>query len=130
MKSFLVIFSLDILIFQTNNKMITRADCPSKIADPYPGKRSKNNPAGSLLTRKEYVEKQVQDWIEHFKDSEQYQHELVTSKVRYLVQHLKVFNMTYKAALKLLVELESRLTETDADGEVARFLKDQLVSRL
>ena len=95
--------------------MITRADCPSKIADPYPGKRNKNNPSGSLLTRKEYVEKQVQDWIDHFKDNEQYQDELVTNKVRYLVRHLKVFNMTYKAALKLLVELESRLTVTDAE---------------
>ena len=107
--------------------MITRADCPSKIADPYPGKWSKNNPAGSLLTRKEYVEKQVQDWIEHFKDSEQYQHELVTSKVRYFMQHLKVFNMTYKAVLKLLVELESRLKETDADDISVGQMQDEVM---
>ena len=60
--------------------MITKADCPSKAADPYPGKRTRNNPTGSVLTRKQFIEKQVEDWINHIDDSEEYQNELVSRK--------------------------------------------------
>ena len=102
--------------------MITRADCPAKAADLYPGKRTRSNPAGILLTRKEYVAKQVQDWIDHFEDSEQYQSEILSVKVKYLVHHLRVLNITTKVARKLLVELESKHQADEGLSAVANSL--------
>ena len=100
--------------------MITKADCPSKKADPYPGIMRKDNPSGSLLTRQQHIEKQVQDWIDHFEDSDQYQNESVSNKVRYLMRHIKVLNVTRRAATKILVELESKQRESDAQEESAK----------
>ena len=102
--------------------MITRTDCPSTEAEKYPGKRGRNNPAGILLTRKEYVAKQVEDWIAHFKDNEKYENEYLSVKVKYLVQHLKVLNISTKVARKLLVELESKHQE---DGAYANLLEER-----
>ena len=95
--------------------LISQTDCPAKTADPYPGKRTHKNPGGSLLTRNVHTEEQVQLWINHFKDSEKYQNETVSGKVMYLQPHLKAVNVSRKAALKLLVKLESK---DNRQGEV------------
>ena len=100
--------------------MITKEDCPSQKADPYPGKRSRKNPSGSLLTRQQHIEKQVQDWISHFKDSDRYQNDTVYNKVKYLMRYLKGLNVTNRAATKLLVELESKHSESDSQEENAK----------
>ena len=105
--------------------MITKADCPSKAADPYPGKRGRNTPTGSVLTRKQFIEKQVEDWINHFDDSEEYQNELVSRKAVYLVRHLKVFKIPYKSALKLLVEVESRQKENDIEDNSQQQIQNE-----
>ena len=78
-----------------------------------------------MLTGKKYIEKQVQDWVNHVEDSEQYHNELVTNKVSYLVRNLQVFNITHKAAMKLLVEIESRQTETDSEQITERQIQDE-----
>ena len=102
--------------------MIRKADCPSKLAESYPGKYSKNNPAGSLLTKKQYTEKQVQDWIDHFGDSQEYQDESFAHKVTYLVRHLKALNITRKETQKFLVQLEGK----PADGRARKGKEGEL----
>ena len=82
-----------------------------KLAEGYPGKYRKDNPTGSLLTKKQHIEKQVQNWIDHFGDSQDYQNENLANKVRYLERHMKPLNVTRKAARKLLVQLESKHAE-------------------
>ena len=91
--------------------MIRKKDCPSKIADSYPGKYSKDKPNGSFLTKKQHIEQEVQKWIDHFGDSNEYQNESVANKVIYLEQHLKPLNVSRKNARKLLVQSESKNTE-------------------
>ena len=66
-----------------------------------------------MLTRKQYIEKQVEECISHFGDSETYKNELVSRKMRYLMPHLKALNVPSKVAVSLLIKLESRQNEVD-----------------
>ena len=60
--------------------MITRKGCPTKLAEPYPEIKNRNNPSGSLLTRKEYIIREAQAWIDHFGDSENYRNTFTANK--------------------------------------------------
>ena len=98
--------------------MITKADCPPNIASGYPGKWGRNNRSGSLLSRNEYTEKLVKDWIDHFEGSENYQNAMLSNKAVYLTKHLVALKVPYKVALKHLVELESKQSSTVTSDNV------------
>ena len=83
--------------------MITKKDCPIKTAEPYPGIKNRNNPSGSLNTRKEHIIKEAQAWINHFGDSENYRNTSTSNKAIYLTKHLKALDVKHKAAVKLIV---------------------------
>ena len=57
---------------ESKKKVMRKEDCPSTVADPYPGKKSRNNPNGTILTKSEFIEKEVENWVEHFKNSDSY----------------------------------------------------------
>ena len=98
--------------------MITKADCPPNIASGYPGKWSRNNRSGSQLSKSEYTEKLVKDWIDHFKSSDNYQNSPLSKKALYLTRHLVALKVTYKVALKLLVDLESKQSSVVSSDNV------------
>ena len=45
---------------------IRAKDCPPGKAPFYPGKKTRNNPTGSMLTRYEFADKVITDWVRHF----------------------------------------------------------------
>ena len=96
--------------------MITKEDCPPQGAPPYPGKWSSQNPLGTTLSKSEYIDKQVEDWVKHFKNSQNYQNTVLSNKAKYLVRHLGKVNVNWrkvntKVAMKLLVKAEVRLSQ-------------------
>ena len=52
---------------------IRQDDCPPGSAENYPGKKTKNNKNGSELTRDEWVDKVIEEWVSHFKDNDKYE---------------------------------------------------------
>ena len=52
---------------------INKEDCPSEIAPRYPGVYQKNNPNGSVLSKEEFTECAVQEWVKHFNGSDKYE---------------------------------------------------------
>ena len=92
---------------------ISKTDCPQVTAAPYPGAKSRNNPSGSLLSRNEYIEQSVQNWINHFEDSEKYQNSSLSLKGLYLVNHLNLIGVNIKLAKRLLCTIESKQDKTN-----------------
>ena len=64
--------------------MITKKDCPPMRANPYPGKLK------TKLSKEEYIDKEVEDWVGYFGDSQEYQNSLLSLKVKYLLRHLEM----------------------------------------
>ena len=56
-------------------------------ADPYPGKLKCH------LSKEEYIDKKVEDWVGYFGDSQEYQNSCLSLKVKYLLPHLEMFNV-------------------------------------
>ena len=93
--------------------MITKDDCPTEIAEPYPGLVRKDLRSGIVLTRGEYLEKTVKEWVEHFGDSENFQTTSLAKKAVYLFPHLIALKVNYNGAKKLLVAFESKQPDTE-----------------
>ena len=100
------------LIFQIRTMIISKADCPTEIAAPYPGARTRNNPTGSYLSRTQYIDSLVNDWVNHFGDSADFQNTSLSRKTMYLVRHLVALKVNQKVAMKILVNIESRQEKT------------------
>ena len=86
---------------------ISQGDCPEFQAASYPGKFSRNNKGGSKLSRAEYKEEQVREWVAHFDDNPKYDNTSLAHKVRYLIQHLALLKVKSKEARAILVKVES-----------------------
>ena len=94
--------------------MITKEDCPPQTAPPYPGKWSRENPRGTSVSRSDYIDHLVDNWVKHFEDSQSYQNSTLSHKAKYLVRYLVNVNVNWrkvnaKVATKLLVQAEIRL---------------------
>ena len=96
---------------------IAREDCPENPAIAYPGKYGRNNRGGSVLTREEFKEEAVRNWVDHFDESEKYQNTPLGHKAIYLARHLKRFNVDAKEARALIVKVESAQTREVAEQE-------------
>lgn len=77
-------------------------------ANPYPGKLK------TKLSREEYIDKEVEDWVGYFGDSQEYQNSLLSLKVKYLLRHLEMLIVNKrenksKIARKLLVKAEVKM---------------------
>ena len=49
---------------------IRSEDCPPGSAPPYPGKKTKKNVEGVELSKSEFTDKIISDWVRHFEDKE------------------------------------------------------------
>ena len=88
---------------------ISQRDCPADPAPQYPGKYSRINPNGSILSKQEFLDSAVKAWVDHFKESEKYESTRLSNKVTYLMQHLKHYKtarLTKKVVQAMLVKAE------------------------
>ena len=53
------------------NLGIKLEDCPPP-AQTYPGKMPRNNKTGSLQSRQEYIDSEIEKWVRHFDNAEKY----------------------------------------------------------
>ena len=90
-------------------KSIIREDCPQGKAPVYPGKKNKNNPNGSELSKNEFVGQVIEGWVRHFGDKEKYRNTSWSNKNLYLHQYLIPLGLARSAAKKLLIDVETKL---------------------
>ena len=91
---------------------ICAADCPTERAPPYPGVWTRKNPTGSLLSKSKYIESMVQQFVDHFGDSETFQNTSLSNKTKYLVLYLDHLKVKNKVAKKILADIESKQSKT------------------
>ena len=97
---------------------INAADCPEFQAAPYPGKFSRKKRGGTKLSRGEFKEQQVKEWVAHFGDDPKYDNTSLAHKVLYLVQHLAPLKVKNKEARAILVKVESEKELRPGEGIV------------
>jgi hypothetical protein len=90
---------------------IKKADCPPGLAEPYPGKKSRNNPKGTVLTKSEFTDKSVETWVRHFENSDEYHKTIFSNKVGYLKTYLKPLKVGYSDVKEKLMAAESKLAQ-------------------
>ena len=101
---------------------IRSEDCPQGMAEPYPGKQSRNNPSGSVFTKSEYINSEVEKWVRHFDDSDLYHKTYFSDRVKYLQVYLRPLCVSYKEAKSKLLEVEARVAQ---DNEEDNFENSQ-----
>ena len=98
---------------------IRREDCPVDRAPFYPGKKSRNNPNGSTLTKFEFVSKTIEDWVKHFDDSDKYHNTGFAEKVGYLKVHLRNLFVGSNEVKETLLAVENKLAENREEETLA-----------
>ena len=98
---------------------IRREDCPVDRAPFYPGKKSRNNPNGSTLTKFEFVSKTIEDWVKHFDDSDKYHNTGFAEKVGYLKVHLRNLFVGSNEVKETLLAVENKLAENREEENLA-----------
>ena len=104
---------------------IRAEDCPPGTAPFYPGKKTRNNPAGTPLSRSEFADKVITDWVQHFEDKEKYKRTKWHNKSRYLVTYMKPLGVGYQTVKQKLLDIERKLAEEEKDEELTRSLSVQ-----
>ena len=104
---------------------IRSEDCPSGFAPYYPGKKNRNNPNGTLLSRSEFADQVITDWVRHFTDKERYRRTAWAHKCKYLVQYLKPLGVDYKTAKTKLLDIEQKLANEEEEEVITRSLSTQ-----
>ena len=100
------------------DKGIRREDCPEGTAPLYPGKKTKNNKDGTDLSRKEFVAKVIEDWVNHFGDEEKYKTTCWGNKIVYLMRYLEPLGVKRTDAKKLLIDTETKLAKLLQENEL------------
>ena len=85
------------------------------MAVAYPGKKSKNNPGGSVLTKDEFIGEAIENWVRHFNNSDKYHQTYFTNKACYLEFHLKHLKVAYKKVKEILMKVEFKLAKETED---------------
>ena len=99
--------------------LIRLDDCPAGKAPYYPGKKSKDNRNGSELSRSEFVDKVISNWVEHFNGSELYERAPWHNKTSYLMIYLKPLNITRTEAGQRLIAIEKKLVVEAQDKKLS-----------
>ena len=98
---------------------IRSEDCPDDTAPVYPGKKSRNKPNGSSLTKSEYILKAIDIWVKHFDDSDRYHNTAFGNKVTYLKLYLKNLHIGSSEIKEKLLAVENLLAEKTEDENLA-----------
>ena len=102
-------------------------DCPPGKAPHYPGKRNKNNTRGSDLSKSDFIDKVIEDWILYFDNKEKYEKTSWSNKTKYLVRYLEPLKVARSLAETKLIEIETRLA-TEAESNELKNSQDILCS--
>ena len=68
---------------------IRYTDNPPDPAPPYPGKKSRNHPEGSVLTRHEFLQQHSDQWLQYVKDNALFKTSYFSDKLKCLKHHLR-----------------------------------------
>ena len=100
---------------------ITQDDCPLNKAEKYPRKFTKNNLTGTTLSKEEYKETLVKNWVQHFYQSEikteKYQNTPLAHKSIYLMRHLDNNPVKQKEARALIIKAEVSIDTNNRQRE-------------
>ena len=99
---------------------IRSEDCPPRNAPAYPGKKTKNNKEGVELSKSEFTDKVISDWVRQFEDKDKYQNTPWGVKTMYLMMYLKPLGVGMQAAKEKLIQIETKLAEETEDIELTR----------
>ena len=108
---------------------IKKADCPPGLAEPYPGKKSRNNPKGTVLTKSEFTDKSVETWVRHFENSDEYHKTIFSHKVGYLQTYLKPLKVGYSDVKEKLMAAESKLAQ-ESEEEILTQSQNLLIQNV
>ena len=95
-------------------------DCPPGKAPHYPGKRNKNNTRGSDLSKSDFIDKVIEDWILYFDNKEKYEKTSWSNKTKYLVRYLEPLKVARSLAETKLIEIETRLATEAESNELKK----------
>ena len=102
---------------EKDDDVMSRADCPANQAPKFPGKKTRNNPTGTLLTKSEFIEKEIEAWVNHFNNSNMYHETYFAHKIIYLRQHLKDLSVEKGEMKRILIQVEKKLAkETEEEN--------------
>ena len=99
-------------------EIINREDCPPGEAPFFPGQKTKNNKNGTTLSKIQFVNKVIEDWVRHFKDNKKYENTLWGHKTMYLQRYLKPISVGIKEAQKRLIEIETKIACETEENEL------------
>ena len=97
-------------------------DCPAGTAPRYPGKQTRNNPNGTHLSKDQFADKVISDWVKHFEDKERYKKAPWSNKATYLLEYMKPLGIGYKAAKTKLLNIERMIAKEEEEEELTRSL--------
>ena len=104
------------------SNLLRAEDCPSGTAQFYPGKKTRNNPTGTHLSKDEYADKVISDWVKHFEDKERYKSAPWSNKASYLLEYIKPLKIGYKAAKSKLLNVERKIAVEEEGEDLTRSL--------
>ena len=86
----------------------------------FPGKYSKNNKDGTMLTKTKWKEKEARKWVQGVKESGEFEHDFFSLRVKYLRSWLnRTFtDVSQTEAKKILVQLEAEDVQDEQQTEV------------
>ena len=97
---------------------IVNEDCPPGKAPIFPGKKTRNNPGGVELSKSEFTDKVIRDWVKYFANKDKYQNTPWSVRTRYLVRFLKPLGVGMQVAKEKLIKVEKMLAEEADDFEI------------
>ena len=106
---------------EDSKKEIRIEDCLQGKAPKFPGKKSKDNKNGTELSKSEFIDVVIEDWIRHHFDNnrEKYRNTQWAHKTNYLVQYLRPLGVARSEATKRLIKTETKLEEDIRNNEVS-----------
>ena len=69
---------------------------PPEPAPPYPGKFRRNNQKGVAMTKEQWIQEQVFQWVVYMKDKPAYSKAFLSTKAKVLLSHLSKFTSKTK----------------------------------
>lgn len=99
---------------------INQDDCPSDPASHYPGKKSRNNPRGSSLTKDSFIDEEIVKWVRHFNNSDRYNTTPFGHRVMYLRKHLRYLNVPLTDIKEKLMKIERNIAQENVEENIVQ----------
>ena len=97
---------------------IQKEDCPDGPALKYPGKWSKDNTNGTILSKRAWMNQEIEKWVRHCSRSPKYENTRLAHKYVYLTQYLKTLKVKRHEARAALIEIEEMVLKENVEENV------------